>query len=118
MDIKQELITGELEFHFHKSNFFRVVHVDGAFGGVSPGTGTINMAVYSERAPIPKSITHAVVDGIVGAENLSKRSALTGIFREVETDLVMSMEVAVVIRDWLDARIKELAAARQIGQPQ
>ena len=52
-DKKGELLTdGEMEFHFEKSNFFRVIHVDGAFGGISPGT---QMATAHSKKGCPKN---------------------------------------------------------------
>ena len=39
----------ELEFDFiGKSNFFRAIRADGAFGGLAPN-GVLHMALYSER---------------------------------------------------------------------
>jgi hypothetical protein len=100
-------MTGELEFHFEKANAFRVIHVDGAYGGISPGNRMIHMAVFSERTPLPKLVVHAVADGILGVEIPEKRITKSGIFREVEADLVMSLDIAISIRDWLNARIEE-----------
>jgi hypothetical protein len=42
-----------LPFHFRKSSLFRVIHADGAYGGISPN-GNIHFALYNERFPIPK----------------------------------------------------------------
>lgn len=102
------LPDGELEFHFEKASFFRVIHVDGAFGGVSPGNRLIHMSVYSERQPIPKKIVQKINHGVLGEEIPEKRIARSGIFRELEADLVMSLETATAIRVWLDQKINEL----------
>lgn len=101
--------NGELQFHFEKSKVFRVIHVDGAAGGISPGNRNIHMAVFSERAPLPRSVVHNVSAGVLGPEIEGRRTGKQGIFREVEADLVMSLEVAVAMRDWLTERINESA---------
>jgi len=114
-DKKGELLTdGEIEFHFEKSNFFRVIHVDGAFGGISPGTQMIHMSIFSERQPIPKKVVQKIQHGVLGAEILEKRESRSGIFRELEADLAISLDVAVALRVWLDQRINELQQAREI----
>lgn len=92
-------MTGELEFHFEKANSFRVIHVDGAYGGISPANRMIHMAVFSERTPLPKLVVQMVQDGILGAEILEKRVSKPGVFREVEADLVMSLDIAISLRE-------------------
>lgn len=105
-------LTGELEFHFEKSSLFRVIHVDGAIGSVSPSAQTLHMAVFSERAPFPKTVVQEVDRGILGREMLDKRVSRNGVFREVEVDLVMTLEAAVALRSWLDDRINEMEALK------
>jgi hypothetical protein len=55
----------EIEFDFIKSNFFRVIHVDGAFGGLSPN-GFVHMALYSERRAIPTKVVHKIEGAALG----------------------------------------------------
>jgi hypothetical protein len=105
------LAQGELEFDFEKSNYFRVIHVDGFFGGLAP-TQLLHLAVYNERQPIPKRVFHNVKDGVLQPETMSKRDARPGLFREVEADLVISMEVAMALRAWLDDKIAEMQNTR------
>jgi hypothetical protein len=115
IDKKDVLLPdGEIEFHFEKSNFFRVIHVDGAFGGISPSTQMIHMSIFSERQPIPKKVGQKIQHGVLGAEILEKRESRTGIFRELEADLVISPKVAIALRGWLDERINEAQLAREI----
>ena len=107
------LLEGELEFHFEKSNFFRVIHVDGAYGGFSPANLQIHMAVFSERQPIPRKVVQEVRAGELGAEIPAKRVGKTGMFRELEADLVMSVETAIALRVWLDQKINEAQSLRE-----
>ena len=106
------LAQGELEFDFEKSNFFRVIHVDGFFGGVAPATQLLHFAVFNERQPIPKKVFHPVKDGILQPETMSKREVRSGMFRELEADLVVNLEVATALRAWLDEKITEMGNIR------
>ena len=92
----------EITFHYIKSNFFRVIRVDGAYGGLSP-TGDIHMAVYNHRQPIPVHTTNVVTkDGKLGGE--SGKVAREGIVREVEADITCSPLVARTIAKWLNEK--------------
>jgi hypothetical protein len=94
-----------IALNYVKSNQFRVVHVDGVFGGMSP-TGLIHASIFSERFPIPQIIRQVVKeDGTLGEE--VDRTIREGVIREAEVDLVMSREVAVVLRDWLTTHINK-----------
>lgn len=106
------LAQGQLEFNFEKSNFFRVIHVDGFFGAVAPATQLLHVAVYNERQPIPKKVFHTVKDGVLQPETLDKREGRAGLFRELEADLVLNMETAMALRSWLDERINEMQNIR------
>jgi len=108
------LTINELEFDFEKSNFFRVIHVDGFFGGVAPASQLLHVAVYNERQPIPKKVFHPVKDGALQPEIMEKREVRSGMFQELETDLVMSLEVAMELRTWLDQRITEMQNIRSL----
>ena len=97
-----------IDFHMLKSNFFRVAHADGAFGGITP-YGSVHITFYSERNPLPQVLTHAVTDkGQLGPE-ISRRGK-SGVVRELEIDIVMNAVVARSFRKWLDEKIAELEA--------
>ncbi len=99
---------GRIKFDYIKSNYFRAIHVDGVFGGTSP-SGLIRMSVWNERWPIPKqTISELKEDGSVGREIREERISRDAIVREIETDLVMDVETAVKIRNWLDDKVKNL----------
>lgn len=97
--------AGRIRFDFIKSNFFRVIHVEGIFGGNSP-RGLINMAVFNERWPIPKQITHEYTEGRSGKE--IERVARDAIVREVEAQLVMNVQTAKSICKWLQDKINNI----------
>ena len=102
---KTPKIPKELEYDFIKSNFFRVIHADGAFGGLAPN-GNVHMALYSERRAIPTKVIHAVVNGELGPEIPAKRQGRKGLVREVEIDVVMTIEQAEALRMWLVDKIE------------
>ena len=97
-----------VQFHYIKSNSFRVVHTDGFIGSLTP-SGYIHMASYSERPAIPQLITQRLSESGLGeTESTTGRD---GIVREIDIDLVMSLDVARSMRDWINERIDELERA-------
>lgn len=95
----------KVKFHYVKSNAFRVVHVDGAIGGITPA-GLIFASLYSERGAIPQIMVHDVTDaGQVGAERPEERISKEGIVREVEVGAIMGVETATSFVKWLQDQI-------------
>jgi hypothetical protein len=103
---KKSKVPKEIEFDFIKSNFFRVIRSDGAFGGLAPN-GSVHMGIYSERQPIPTKMVHKVEAGKLGAEMRERRQGRKAIVREVEADIVMDIQQAIILRDWLGEKIKQ-----------
>jgi hypothetical protein len=98
----------KIEFHYIKSNYFRVVHADGVWGGATSNLN-IHMSFFSERGPIPQRIVHAIEPrGVLGGEIAEERISRKGVVREVEVDVVLNLEMAVSLRKWLDDKIKNL----------
>lgn len=99
-----------IKFDYIKGNYFRVVHVDGAFGGNSP-RGDIRMSVWNERWPIPKQTTYKLQEGgKLGDEIREERITREAVVREVEVELVMDIEVAKTIQEWLKDKINKAEA--------
>ena len=66
------------------------------------------MSVWNERWPIPKQTVHERDEnGIVKNEIIEERISRDAIVREVEIDLVMNVECATQMRDWLSVKLKE-----------
>jgi len=100
--------VAEIKFHFQKSPHFTEVPVHGAFGGINPQGGSIYMAVYSERSPIPTAITHEIsAEGHLSDEKKDKRETKDGVIRTVHFGMHMTTDQAVAIRDWLNERLAE-----------
>lgn len=112
-DIKpQAEKTKQLEFDFIKSSQFRVIHVDGVWGGLGPRQ-FINMAVYAERNAIPQSISYDISDqnpsdGIrLEAATPDTKKARNAIIREVEANLVIDISTADGIATWLREKVDQ-----------
>lgn len=106
----QQPVVHQINFEYIKSNSFRVVHVDGAWGGITPNFN-IQMAVFSERPPIPKSITLEFADDELPKEIMEKRVGRNAVIREVEASLVMDLSTARAINKWLGDHVNELENA-------
>lgn len=105
-------LPSSIKFFHEKGNFFRVIHADGAIGGLTP-TRDIFMSLYSQRIAIPKVIEqHLSLEGQVGAE--VSREGKDGIFRELEVGVVLTPETARQIAEWL---IQQAALAEQTVTP-
>jgi hypothetical protein len=99
--IPREFPTDDTPVYVTKSNFFRVIHIDGFFGGGTPTPGNIMMTVYNHRVPFPEK---AYID-FMGNEAPAKREGKTGIEHEYEASLVMSLATAKAMQAWLNNAI-------------
>ena len=101
----------KIKFSFIKSSYYRVIHADGAHGGVTP-RGTIFAAFYNERAPIPQRTVHAVKGDSLSTELREERIEKEGFVREVEVGIVMDVNTATALHKWLGDKIGELEKIR------
>jgi hypothetical protein len=103
----------EVVIKYIKSNLFRVIHADGAWGGMSPH-GDIHISFYNERPAIPDRSRFVVSeDQVVKSEEFEAESELV---REVEIDVVVDLQTARSLRTWLDGRIVALEELIQKAQ--
>ena len=104
-DQSETPVQDRVKFDYIKANFFRVVHADGIWGGVTPSLD-IHMDVWSQRSPIPKQMVHEVKpDGTVGEEIANERTVRDAIVREVEVGVVFNLAIAKSMVDWLNDKI-------------
>lgn len=96
----------EINFDYIKSNHFRVIHVDGAHGGIGPKGNMIQMALFSERTAIPQKETYAIDKGKLG--NLKDSTGRDAIIREVETEVLMDLNTAKALIHWLGDKIEKI----------
>jgi hypothetical protein len=97
----------KVRFHYIKSNYFRVVHMDGIFGGLSP-TGDIFMSIFSQRPPIPVVTVQPVKEnGELGDELISERTVKDGLVREIEVGIAVRPEIAESLIKWLQEKVEQ-----------
>lgn len=99
--------TKKIDIRYATSNQFRNIHVDGVYGGFGPGL-TLRMAVFAERRHFPTSASREVLDGIAVADEVF--STPEGILRDIEAVLHINYNTAIVIRDWLNNHIEQMAS--------
>jgi hypothetical protein len=105
-----------VRFHYIKSGSFRVIHTDGAIGGVTPG-GLIFVGLYSERGAIPQMSVYDITEaGQPGAEHIEERVSKQGIVREVEVGATMSIETATNLLTWLQEKIDFVRKLRKTSE--
>lgn len=97
-----------LTFDYEKAEGFRVIHVDGAHGGLSP-TGGLVVSLFSERKPIPRREVYDVVDNAMAKVEAGTVKRDCDVLREVEVCAIMSIGAATVLHKWLGEKIAEHA---------
>ena len=99
-------IPKSVRFHYLKSSQFRVILAEGAIGGITPN-GMVHMALFNERAAIPREMVHSVnADGTLGTE--TAREGKEGVVREMEVDVMLSPTSARLLHTWLGEQIRKL----------
>lgn len=102
----EQEVVGEVTARYVQSPYFRVIHGDGVWGGTTPA-GFVQMAFYSETFGTPAEIQYKLKrDHTVEESKVTRK----GIKREVEIEIILSVDVAKAIRDWLDDKIAKTEA--------
>lgn len=96
-----------VDFEYIKSGDYRVIYADGVHGGPTP-RGMVQLSFYAERTPIPRKIVHQILDNQLGPELRDRRESRSGIIRQVAATVVMSLDTARSLREWLDEKIEIL----------
>lgn len=95
----------ELRAIFRHSHQSRVIHADGAWGGVTPSR-LIHMALYSEHNALPSEIVYDVIAPGIGQQ---RPVAPTGnLTREIEVEVIFSVDVAKRLVGWLNEKIETI----------
>ena len=103
--VDESIEQRELRFRYLKSHFFRVIHADGAWGGISP-RGDIHMSLYNERWAMPDSSRIVLGDGdkVLSPEEYEMSGE---VIRELEADVVVDLDTARRLYVWLGQKIEE-----------
>jgi len=103
----------QLRIEYKKSQSFRVIHADGAYGGTSPRL-QLFLAFYSERFPIPQVLTYETsASGAPEREIIQERESKEGVFREVEVAVMMDLPAAKGFAAWLNEQVAALEKRRE-----
>jgi hypothetical protein len=98
----------EVEFRFSRSSGYRVHAADGAWGGLTPG-GDIAVSFYVDQQPTPSTVRKMLRDdGTLGDEvsrDPPKEARI--VERELQTGVILTLEGAEVLADWLKARVEQ-----------
>lgn len=93
-----------IQFHYIKSNLFRVVLADGAIGAITP-QGRLAFSLYNERVSLPRLMVHQISEGALSQPIETETRG--GIVREVECTVVMDRSAVQSLRDWLSTKLEE-----------
>jgi hypothetical protein len=118
MDANEELTESlrnespeRIQYDYIKSQYFRTVHAEGIWGGITPRLG-IHMDFWSERPSIPKHVAHEITSaGLIGKEILSETINRSTIIREVEVGVTVDLGTAKQIIEWLQQRVDIIESA-------
>jgi hypothetical protein len=102
-----------VKMHYMKNSDYRTVFATGFIGGPTPN-GLINIDILTDRLPIPQSVT---LDGTVQPPIEVERESKSGIIREVPIGLLMDINAAKQLREWLDKNIGNLDKIIQKSNP-
>ncbi len=97
-------VNGEVEFHYIKGQSHRVVHVDGAQGGISPTARNLVLSLFSERRAIPTLQIIPVQEGTLQAVPI-RTEGKDGIVREIEMTAIMDWETVTALHEWMGKQI-------------
>ncbi len=91
----------EFRWKFVKTPSYRTFHVDGFWGSYS-SSGAFSIDLYNQKHEVPKEQVYEIQD-----ENVIPIDAIQPDYgiREIEACIVLDLNLAVVLRDWLTERI-------------
>lgn len=108
--MSEDSIDNSLTYNFVESPQYREIYVDGVWGGIHPG-GYIQMAMFKEKSYLPSAIEYNVLEE--GRLEERERILADSITRELEADVRLTLNTAIMMRNWLDQRIVELTNSQQ-----
>jgi hypothetical protein len=104
-ELPNPAIARTIPIHQEKAALFRVIHADGVWCSVN-ALSQIHLAFFSERQPIPKKIYFGVDQmGKVVGEMPEKREGREGWFREIEVNVVLTIDSAKAVIGALQSQL-------------
>ena len=112
----EERADAQIVFEYARDPLFRAAHADGFIGGLTPN-GQVHIAFFSERPTLPKRHVFRVnADGSLGAEVPSEKARNEAITRDMQVDVLLSVQAAEGLKNWLDQYLKALKARAGNGE--
>ncbi|MDV4183394.1 hypothetical protein R1521_33430 [Rhizobium brockwellii] len=115
----EETPSPTVDINYIKAAGYREISCDGMLGGPTPSE-KMWLGFYSERLPIPKLMRHSLQPGTGPDEWALDQDALpvvlesrSGIVRNVEVGLYMSIDTAEQLRDWLTVNINRMKEVKR-----
>ncbi len=106
-----EIKPTKAKFRYIFSDDYNPVYANGAYGGITP-RGEIAVNFYLERHGLPYEEVHKLTDEGQVDELISKQPQesedTVKIVRFISAGVVLSLESAIRIRDWLSSKISDL----------
>lgn len=98
--------SASFNFKYKFPDNYNPTYVNGVFGGLNP-SGEIIMNCFLERQPLPYAQTMEFDEegNLTNIKITDPQDHNVSVLRYVSTGLVMNIETAVEIRDWLDHQI-------------
>lgn len=101
----------DITYKYKFADNYNPVYVNGAYGGVS-AQGEIVANFFLERLPLPNSVTHKVSENNIVGEVIDEKNnpqdLNKSLIRFVQSGIIVNVETARQIRNWLDKQIKLL----------
>ena len=111
MSTANKPVSTSVRFTRRESSQFRLMHVDGFYGGPAP-SGMLYIQVFTLLPPMPTEIVQEISpNGTVGRE--LSRQVEVAIEHRVEAGLLMSEDVTRALRDWLSQQLEALESIRK-----
>lgn len=105
-DQKLTEVGEEISFKYTYADYFRNYYANGIWGGINPH-GEIIMNFYLEKNKPPEETKHRLTEANT-LEEISRKPKEQLIVRELQAGIVLNLNVARSIRDWLDDKIKSM----------
>ena len=103
-------------FQYVRSKHFRVIHADGAHGGVT-ARGYVNVNFYNERGATPSQSVMAV-----DAESMELKETASEtrgrVVRELEVSVMLDEATTIQLVAWLQQKLVELQEVKDMVRQQ
>lgn len=112
--MSNESFNTQITFRYIAPSEMQDCIISGVVGGVTP-KGLISAKVFHETHALPDEETYNIKDG-----TLQEKTSLTTrphMVRKIQSSMVMDLQTAISLRDWLSQRINELDSLVNLNKP-